>query len=79
MSVTNGSEEALAQTLLLCSGLPTLSHVLADLTLHSHAGYVLKQVARSFYELVQVGFNAASHEMKILEIEESSTPPATAE
>jgi hypothetical protein len=40
---------------------------------------VLKQVARSFYELVQVGFNAASHEMKILEIEESSTPPATAE
>ena len=72
MSVTNGSEEALAQTLLLCSGLPTLSHVLADLTLHSHAGYVLKQVARSFYELVQVGSNAASDEIKILEIEESS-------
>jgi Dynamin family len=71
-NVMIGPNESGARTLLQCSGLPTLSQVLAELTLHSHAGYVLKQIARSFYELVQVGLNAASHEIKILEIEGKS-------
>jgi signal recognition particle receptor subunit beta len=56
-------------TLLLCSGLPTLSRVLADLTLRSHVGYVLKQIASSFSELVQVSRSAMSQEIENLAID----------
>ena len=71
-SVADGPDEQLANTLLLCSGLPALSHILGDLTLRSHAGYVLQQIYRSFFELVQVGHNAASLEVEILQSEEKS-------
>ena len=70
--VANGPNEQLARTLLLCSGLPALSRILGDLTLRSHAGYVLRQIYRSFFELVQVGHNAASLEVKILQSEEKT-------
>jgi len=53
-------------TLLLCSGLPTLSRILADLTLRSHVGYVLKQIASSFSELVQVSRSAMAQEIENL-------------
>jgi len=56
-------------TLLLCSGLPTLSRILADLTLRSHVGYVLKQIASSFSELVQVSRSAMGQEIENLAID----------
>jgi signal recognition particle receptor subunit beta len=74
LSVASGPNEQLAQTLLLCSGLPTMSHLLGDLTLRSHAGHVLRQISRSFSELVQVGYNAASHEIKALQSGEELNP-----
>ena len=53
-------------TLQLCSGLPTLSRVLTDLTLRSHVGYVLKQIASSFSELIQVSYTATTQEIENL-------------
>jgi hypothetical protein len=72
MDVASGPNERLAQTLLLCSGLPTISHLLGDLALRSHAGYALQQISRSFSELVQVGYNATSLEIEISQSEEKS-------
>jgi GTP-binding protein EngB required for normal cell division len=72
-SPVNDSDDERARTLLLCSGLPAISHVLADLTLKSHTGLVLKQVSRSFVELVEVAQNAVRHEVQLLEREQQSS------
>lgn len=53
-------------SLQLSSGLPALSRILADLTLRSHVGYVLKQIASSFSELVQVSRSAMIQEIQNL-------------
>jgi len=58
-------DEQLAQSLLLCSGLPALLDVLADLTPGSHAGRVLKRISRSFCELAKVSANAARQELAV--------------
>ena len=58
-------DEQLAQSLLLCSGLPALLDVLVDLTLDSHAGRVLKRISRSFGELAKVSANAARQELAV--------------
>jgi hypothetical protein len=65
-------EEQLAQSLLLCSGLPALLDVLAGLALESHAGRVLKRVSRSFGELAKVSENAARQELAVIEAEVQS-------
>ena len=49
-----------------CSGLPELCTVLAGLTMRSHAGHVLKQIANSLSELTQVSLTSAKHEIRIL-------------
>lgn len=54
------------EILTQCSGLPLLTQELAKLAIHSHAGYVLKQIARSFTEFVDVGQSAAQHELELL-------------
>ncbi len=61
-----------AQTLFVASGLSALADVLAPLTLDSHAGRVLTQIARSFSELGRVRRNAAHHELSVLLEEEKS-------
>ena len=58
-----------AKALMQCSGLPELCNVLAGLTMRSHAGHVLKQIADSLSELAQVSQTAARHEIRILESE----------
>ncbi len=65
----DGPKEQLTQALLLSSGLPALSDVLAALALRSHAGQVLKQIKASFSELVHVYSNAARHELEGLATE----------
>jgi signal recognition particle receptor subunit beta len=65
-NVAEQGETSDLATLLVCSGLPTLSRVLADLTLRSHVGYVLKQIASSFSELVQVSRGAMAQEIENL-------------
>ena len=58
-----------AKALMQCSGLPELCTVLAGLTMRSHAGHVLKQIANSLSELTQVSLTSAKHEIRILEHE----------
>ena len=55
-----------AKALMQCSGLPELCTVLAGLTMRSHAGHVLKQIANSLSELTQVSLTSAKHEIRIL-------------
>ena len=54
-----------AKALMQCSGLPELCTVLAGLTMRSHAGHVLKQIANSLSELTQVSLTSAKHEIRI--------------
>jgi len=56
-------KEQRIQGLLMCSGLPALFDVLAQLTTESHIGRVMSRVARSFCDLARVGENAARHEL----------------
>jgi len=72
-SAVDDSDDERARMLLLCSGLPAISHVLADLALKSHTGLVLKQVSRSFVELVEVVHNAVDYEIQLLEREQQSS------
>src|SRR5262249_11384439 len=65
-------DERLAQSLLLCSGLPALLDVLANLTLHSHVGRVLKRISRSFCELAKITANAVRQELAVAESEVQS-------
>ena len=61
--------EQMAQTLLLCSGLPKLLDVVADLILGSHAGRVLRRISQSFVELANVSQNIARQELAVIEAE----------
>jgi Dynamin family len=70
---TNAPEELPRETLLRCSGLPALSHVMAGLTLNSRASHVLRQARSSFAELAQVGRNAILQAITIVEAEERAT------
>ena len=58
------------EILWMCSGLSMLSAVLADLTLRSRSGQVLKHVCRSFIQLAKVGRNATEQAIAIVENEE---------
>jgi hypothetical protein len=62
----------LAQNLLLCSGVPALLDVLADLTRDSHAGRVLQRISRSFCDIARVSENAARQELAAIESEVQS-------
>lgn len=57
-------------TLWMCSGLSMLSAVLADLTLRSRSGQVLRRVCRSFIQLAKVGRNATEQAIAIVEKQE---------
>ncbi len=67
-----GPTDQAAKALMQCSGLPELCNVLAGLTIRSHAGHVLKQIASSLSELTNVSLSAARHEIKILQGEANS-------
>ncbi len=58
------------EILWMCSGLSMLSAVLADLTLRSRSGQVLRHVCRSFIQLARVGRNATEQAIAIVENEE---------
>ncbi len=62
-------DEHLAHSLLLCSGLPALVDVLADLTLDSYPGRVLKRISRSFYELAKVSESGLRQQLAVTEAE----------
>jgi hypothetical protein len=64
------SAERPLEILWMCSGLSMLSAVLADLTLRSRSGQMLRQVCRSFIQLAKVGRNATEQAIAILEKEE---------
>lgn len=64
-----GPADQAAKALMQCSGLPELCTVVAGLTMRSHAGHVLKQIANSLSELTAVSLTSARHEMKILDHE----------
>ena len=59
--------EQRARSLFLCSGLPALFDVLAQLALEGHTGRVLTRVSRAFRELAGVGENAARHALTEVE------------
>ena len=65
-------DEQMAQSLLLCSGVPALLDVVAALTLESHAGRALKRISQSFYELANVSQNTARQELAVIESEAKS-------
>ena len=65
-------DEQMAQSLLLCSGIPALLDVVAALTLESHAGRALKRISQSFYELANVSQNTARQELAVIESEAQS-------
>ena len=58
-------------TLWMCSGLSMLSAVLADLTLRSRSGQVLRHACHSFIQLAKVGRNATEQAIAIVEKQES--------
>lgn len=58
------------EILWMCSGLSMLSAVLADLTLRSRSGQVLRHVCRSFIQLARVGRNATEQAIAIVENED---------
>ena len=64
----NGDEE-MAQRLLLYSGVPALLDVVADLTLDSYAGRVLKRISHTFRQLADVSQNIARQQLAVLESE----------
>ncbi|NJO56321.1 MAG: hypothetical protein HC834_08270 [Rhodospirillales bacterium] len=70
--LTGGATARQAQALLTCSGLPALYDVLSRLTLRSHAGHVLRQVARSFSELSAYGEAALNEEIGKLQSEQKN-------
>jgi Dynamin family len=72
---TNAPEELPHETLLRCSGVPALSHVMASLTLNSHASHVLREARSLFTELAQVGRNATLQAITIVEAEERAALP----
>jgi Dynamin family len=55
-----------AHILQTCSGLPALNRVMSRLALNSHAGLVLKQVARSFAEMARYGESTLKQEFEHL-------------
>jgi Dynamin family len=65
-------DEQMAQSLLLCSGVPALLDVVAALTLESQAGRALKRISQSFYELANVSQNTARQELAVIESEAKS-------
>ncbi|MDX2205369.1 MAG: dynamin family protein [Hyphomicrobiaceae bacterium] len=65
-TVAEGVKLSRADALALCSGLPTLTQEIAKLAIHSHAGYVMRQISRSFLEFVDVGQSAAQHELQLI-------------
>jgi hypothetical protein len=67
------------ETLWMCSGLSMLSAVLADLTLRSRSGQVLRHACRSFMQLAKVGRNATEQAIAIVETEERQTVSGRAE
>jgi dynamin family protein len=71
-SAVNDGDEDMAQSLLLSSGVPTLLDVVAELTLGSHTGRVLKRISHSFYELANVSLNTARQELAVIESEAQS-------
>jgi hypothetical protein len=71
-TAVHDGDEDMAQSLLLCSGIPTLLDVVAELTLGSHTGRVLKRISHSFYELANVSLNTARQELAVIESEAQS-------
>jgi len=63
------SGERPIEVLWMCSGLSMLAAVLADLTLRSRTGQLLRQVCRSFIQLGRVGRNATEQAIAIVEKE----------
>lgn len=61
-----GRASSHAEVLTSCSGLPALTQHIAKLAVNSHAGYVLRQISRSFLEFVDVGQSAAEHELQLI-------------
>jgi Dynamin family len=61
------------EILSMCSGLSKLSAVLADLTLRSRSGQILRHTCRSFIQLAKVGRNATEQAIAIVEKEERET------
>jgi len=70
--MTSGPIARQAQALLTCSGMPALYDVLAKLTLKSHAGHVMRQVARSFSELSSFSDAALREEVSRLQSEQKN-------
>jgi hypothetical protein len=64
------SKEHALGILWMCSGLSMLSAVLADLTLRSRSGQILRHACRSFIQLGRVGRNATEQAIAIVEKEE---------
>jgi signal recognition particle receptor subunit beta len=54
-----------SQTLFACSGMPALYDVLGRLASRSHAGHVLRNVARSFGEIASYGEAALRHSIDL--------------
>src|SRR5262245_34080754 len=68
-SAEHYGDEEMAQRLLLCSGVPELLDVVADLTLDSYAGRVLRRISHTFRQLADVSQNFAQQELTAIETE----------
>jgi len=66
-------DEDMAQPLLVCSGVPALLDVVAELTLDSYAGRVLKRISHTFQQFANVTQNIARQELATIESEIQST------